>query len=361
MSDEPTGPVSGTTVFGRAIAATGGVVLVGLGCLVVYAVRTVLVQALIGLFIAISLDPPVRAMVRRGVRRGLAVTVIVLAALAVLIAAVAAFVPPLVAQGSALTADFPRYLADLRADSPWLARLDDRFQVHAQVAHWLTALPGRDALGYGQRFMGALSSAFLVAVLTVYLMLDLPRLRARLVSTSPRRHRRAVESALTVVTDKVGAYMIGNIVISVIAGGTSFVALTVLGVPFAFPLAVVVALTDLIPMVGATLGATICVVVALATTDVWPHATALALFFVLYQQVENYLLVPRVMRDAVQLPALAVLLAALIGGALLGLIGALMAIPLAAAVKAVVATVAVHRLPEQSPVTGPDSASAVDA
>jgi predicted PurR-regulated permease PerM len=127
--------------------------------------------------------------------------------------------------------------------------------------------------------------------------------------------------------------MIGNILISLVAGLAAFAGLTVLGVPYAVPLAFLVAVTDLIPMVGATLGAVICIVVALLATRLWPTTVLVAAFFVLYQQLENYLIAPRIMRRPVQLSPGAVLLAGLIGGTALGLIGALMAIPVAAGIK----------------------------
>ena len=103
--------------------------------------------------------------------------------------------------------------------------------------------------------------------------------------------------------------------------------------PFAVPLAFLVAVTDLIPMVGATIGAVVCIAVALLATRLWPTTVLLAAFFVAYQQLENYVLAPRIMRRPVQLSPAAVLLAGLIGGATLGLIGALMAIPIAAGIK----------------------------
>ncbi len=93
------------------------------------------------------------------------------------------------------------------------------------------------------------------------------------------------------MVDKVGGYMIGNIIISVFAGAASFICLKLVGVPFALPL-VVVALADLIPMIGATLGASVCVVVSLFTVGLWPKTVIVVLFFILYQPVENYLLVP---------------------------------------------------------------------
>jgi predicted PurR-regulated permease PerM len=106
-------------------------------------------------------------------------------------------------------------------------------------------------------------------------------------------------------------------------------------VPFALPLAFFVAITDLIPMIGATLGAIVCTIVAFATTPFWPNVVLVAAFFILYQQLENYLIAPRVLRNTVDIPAVAVLLAALFGASVLGLVGALMAIPVAAAVKVI--------------------------
>jgi predicted PurR-regulated permease PerM len=167
----------------------------------------------------------------------------------------------------------------------------------------------------------------------MYFMADMPRLRTRLVRLFPQRRRRRVAEIVDVMVDKVGGYMIGNIIISVFAGTASFICLELVGVPFALPLAVTVAIADLIPMIGATLGASVCVVVSLFTVGLWPKTVIVVLFFILYQPVENYLLVPRVFRNTVDMSSSAVLLVALIGGTLLGLAGAVMAIPIAATVK----------------------------
>jgi predicted PurR-regulated permease PerM len=143
-----------------------------------------------------------------------------------------------------------------------------------------------------------------------------------------RPHARRV---VDLVVDKVGGYMIGNIIISLIAGVVSFIAFTILGVPFAVPLAFLIAICDLIPMIGATLGAVLGVTVALFTTELWPTTILVAAFFVAYQQLENYLIAPRVLKTTVELGAAAVLISGLIGATVLGLVGALMAIPIAAA------------------------------
>jgi predicted PurR-regulated permease PerM len=333
-------PVSTRTVFRWAVAGTLGVLSVYLAYRAVLVVTDILVQVLIAAFIAVSLDPAVRWLIQRRVKRGQAVAIIFLCLTLVLAVFLLAFLPPLIKQGTSLTTDFPGYVDHLRERSPSLRSIEDKFQLQQKIHDFAKTVPsklGHSALAFGQRFLGALLSALLVFVLTIYFMLDLPRLRRGLVRLFPKRRRRAVNEAVNIVIDKVGAYMIGNLVISAIAGVATFIALMALRVPFALPLAFFVALMDLIPMIGATLGAAVCVIVAFATSNLWPQTILVAAFFVLYQQLENYLVAPRVMRNAVEMPAVAVLLAALIGGSVLGLIGALMAIPVAAAIRVIAA------------------------
>ncbi len=334
--EDATTPITARVVYRWAVAASLGVVTVYLAYRAVFLLANLIVQVLIAMFLAVSLDPAVRWLVRRGLKRSRAVAVIFVVALALIAGLMVVFIPPLVRQGTSLATDFPGYLDHLRDHSNSLKRLEDHFHLQPKIDEFARTVPsrlGRDALGFGRRFLGALASALVVLVFTIYFMVDLNRLRRGLVRLFPRRRRRQVNDAVNVVIDKVGSYMIGNLIISAIAGVASFIAFEALRIPFALPLAVFVALTDLIPMIGATLGAVVCVVVAFATTDLWPNTILLAVFFVLYQQLENYLIAPRVLRNTVQLPALAVLLAALTGGTVLGLVGAVMAIPVAAAVK----------------------------
>jgi predicted PurR-regulated permease PerM len=335
-------PVSPWTVFRWAVAAALGFAVVSLAISAAFLIRSLLVQVLVAAFIAMSLDPAVRWLNHHGLRRSHAVTIIF--TLFFLLLGVLAWqgLPPLFKQAGSLITDFPGYLENLRQRSPTFRTIEDRFGLRPSLddfaANFLSRIRS-DAVDFGRRFFGAMLDALFVLVLTIYFMADLPRLRRGIVRLFPPRHRPNAGLVADVVIDKVGAYMIGNIVISVIAGVTSFIALSLLDVPFALPLAFLVALTDLIPMVGATLGAVICTVVALATTPLWPNVILVALFFVLYQQLENYLIAPRVLRNTVDIPAVAVLLAALVGASVLGLVGALMAIPIAAAVKVLVTPV----------------------
>jgi predicted PurR-regulated permease PerM len=306
----------------------------------VYTTRAVLIRVLIALFVAISLDPAVRMLTRWGMRRGLAVLVIFLIASGLVAAFMVSVIPAMVHQFEALVQDFPGYLASLQERSARFRALSDRFHLTGRIQDLLADLPGQlggGLLGFTRRLFGALFSTLTVVVLTIYFMADLPRLRHGVMRLFPRAHRAQFGRIADVMIDKVGAYMIGNLLISLAAGLASFAVFSALGVPFAVPLALAVALCDLIPMIGATLGALIGVLATLLTTELWPTTVVVVIFFVAYQQLENYLIAPRILRHTVSLSAAAVLLAALIGGTVLGLVGALMAIPVAAALKVVLA------------------------
>jgi predicted PurR-regulated permease PerM len=320
---------------------TGALVSLGaastlIGLYALYTVRAILVRILIALFIAVSLDPAVRLLVRRGLRRGVAVTLIFLLAFALVAGFLLSVIPPLVDQFRNLVDDLPGYLTQLQDRSARFRELNDRFNISDQLQGLVGTLPSRlgtGVLGFTSRVFGAVFSTLTVLVFTIYFMADMPRIRTGVVRLFPVERRPRARRVVDLVVDKVGGYMIGNIIISIIAGVASLIAFSLLGVPFPVPLAFVVALCDLIPMIGATLGAVIGVTVALFTKGLWPTAVLVAAFFVAYQQLENYVIAPRVLKTTVELGAAAVLIAGLIGATVLGLVGALMAIPVAAAVN----------------------------
>jgi predicted PurR-regulated permease PerM len=318
--------------WGALFSLGAATTVVGLYAL--YTIRAILVRILIALFIAVSLDPAVRLLARHGVRRGVAVTLIFLLAFALAAAFLISVIPPLVTQFRNLTDDLPGYLTRLQARSSQFRELNDRYHVSDQLQGLVGTLPGRlgsGVLGFTSRVFGAVFNTLTVLVFTVYFMADMPRIRAGVVRLFPVDRRPRVRQVLDLVVDKVGGYMIGNIIISLIAGVASFIVFSILGVPFAVPLAFVVAVCDLIPMIGATLGALIGITVSLFTSGLWPTTVLVAAFFVAYQQLENYYIAPRVLKTTVELGAAAVLIAGLIGATVLGLVGALMAIPVAAA------------------------------
>lgn len=352
----PTDPVSFTQVFRWGAAGALGVLCVALAAFAVYTVRSILVLVIISMFIAVSLDPAVRWLVRRGMRRSVAVGVIFLGVFGLLSAFLAAVIPPLVREGTGLFQNLPGYVERLPEQSPFYRDLAERYDFTSKLSEYAASIPQKvagEALTFAQRFLGAVAQVLTVVVFTIYFMSDLPRLRRGLVRLFPRARRPRVAEVVNVLVDKVGAYMIGNLVISLFAGVASFVVLFALGVPYALPLAVAVAITDLIPLVGATIGAVLCTAITFFTSDLWPETAVVALFFIVYQQLENYLLVPRVMRNTVNISSLAVLLSALVGATVLGVMGALMAIPVAAAVK-VVLTPMIENRTEPAPPAQPE-------
>ncbi|GHJ47622.1 AI-2E family transporter [Catellatospora sp. TT07R-123] len=325
-------------MFGWAVAAACGVTLVGLLLSAVWAVRGILVLVLVSLFVAVSLDPAVRWLVAHRVRRPYAVVLILFAALVLVGLLCAGIGPPLVHQAGQLSDGLPGYIADLAERSRAFRRLSARYGLGDRLNELAASVPervGTGLLSLFRTFLGTLAVALTVLVLSLYFLADLPRLRRQVQLLAPLRHRERVRRVVDVSVDKVGSYMIGNLLISLIAGVTAYAGLALLHIPFALPLALIVAVTDLIPLVGATLGTAVCGIVAAIASGLWPAAIGIVLWLLVYQQIENYLIVPRVMRRSLDMPALAVLLASLLGAGLLGLIGALMAIPIAATVKAV--------------------------
>lgn len=325
-------------VFRSAIAAALGVLVVLIACYAVYLVRDILVLVAVALFVAVSLEPVVDWLTKRGSPRWLAVALIVLALLSLVGAFAWSIAPSLTHEGSKLISDLPGYLERLSAKSSAIRHITDRYHLTDRLSALATDLPAKlsgGAVGFLHHFIGALAATVTVLALSIYFMADMPRLRRGVPQLFPPRHRTRATEIVDIVAAKVGGYMFGNIVVSLIAGSATFVCLEVLGVPFALPLAVVVGITDLIPIIGATLGAIACLVVALFTVGFWPACVVLVAFFLAYQAVETYLLVPRVLHNAVDLSSVTVLLCALTGGTLAGLIGALMSIPIAAAVKVI--------------------------
>jgi predicted PurR-regulated permease PerM len=306
--------------------------------LVVYSVRDILLRVVVAVFLAVSLDPAVRWLTGRGMRRGLAVGIIFTVFLAILAAFLMSVIPPLVNQFGQLVRHFPDFLQSLQDRSAQFRELNSRFQLSTRIEDVLGQLPARitgGVLGVTSQVFGAVVSFLTVVVFTVYFLLDLPRLRHGVVRLFPVNRRERYGRVVDIMVTKVGDYMIGRLTIGFIAGLVAFAALSALGVPYPLPLAIFIALLDLIPLLGHPIGSVAALLVALITKDLWPTTVLLGVVFLVYQQIENYLIGPRVLRQSVDISAAAVLLAALIGAAILGVVGALVAIPVAAALKVV--------------------------
>jgi len=325
-------------------------------------VRHILLLVLVAVVFAVGLDPQVRWLQRRRLSRGWAVTVILLLSVGFLALFAWLVIPPAVHQTHQLVRDTPRYLDRLEHATGLLGTLQHKYNLAERLRETTARVP---AFAF-QRIPGLTASAgsiifnvLTVAVLTIYFLVGLPRGQAAAKALVAGQHADRNVRILDESVARIGGYVSGNIVISVIAGVLAFLVLELLGVPFAAALGLWVAIADLIPNVGAMLGAVACVVVALFSSV--GDAIAVAAYFVVYQRVENYFILPRIMSQAIDMSAPTVIVTLLIGASLAGLAGALIALPIAAALKVLIREVwlsrdTAHATP--SPAAGPDDVDA---
>jgi predicted PurR-regulated permease PerM len=288
-------------------------------------------------------------MEKRGVRRSRAVGIVLLGVLLFFVGFGFAIVPPIIDQVGQLADKAPDYIQQLQ-DNSRIASLDDKFHFLDKAKTYVndpsnagTKLFG-GVLGVGKVVFSAFFSTLTVLILTLYFLSNLPSIKANFYRTVPRSRRARVGLLTDEILERVGGYVAGALIIAACAGGTTFVLLEILQVPYPVALAMLVAITDLIPLIGATVGAAVVVLVAMFVSV--KVGIAVAIFYLVYQQVENYLIYPRVMKRSVDVSPAATVVAVLIGGSLLGVIGALLAIPMAAAVQLVLQEVVVPRQDE---------------
>ncbi len=343
---KPGRPLSRRGPFRTAFTASLGVAVAYGLVQAVLDVRSVLTLLLVAAFLAIGLDPVVRVLERRGLRRGRAVGVVLAGVLLVFVGIGFAVIPPVLDQGTQFVSEVPRYLSDLQ-ENDRVAELDarygllDRAQEYVARPQELGSKAVGGVVGVGKVVFSAFFSALTVLILTLYFLSSLPTMKANAYRLVPRSRRSRVGLLTDEILDRVGGYVAGALAIAATAGASTFVLLTVLGVPYPVALSVVVAVTGLVPLIGATIGAALVVLVAFFTSVT--AGVVCAVFYLVYQQVENYLLYPRVMRRSVDVSPAATVVAVLIGGGLLGVLGALLAIPIAAAVQLVLQEVVAPR------------------
>lgn len=300
----------------------------------------ILVLVLIALVVAAGLDPLVERLEGRGMSRTKAVALVFVGGAVIISGVVALTVPIVAGQLSGLSDDLPRTVAKLEARGGWLGDYLVRTGAQEQVRSFVEHLPERigrsfdTVLGLAGQVGATIFATVTVVVLAGYLLASLPRLRRTAAIVIPLEHRDRGEAAIDRSIARIGAYVAGNVVTSLVCAVTTTLGLTLIGVPFAIPLGIWAGLTDLIPFVGPYLGAAPAVVLAFSVSPTVGVVTVV--FFLVYQQVENYLLVPRVMQGAVRLSPAAVILSTLVGVKLGGFAGALLALPVAATLKVVI-------------------------
>ena len=324
----------------RTVLTVAGILLaLAIVLWVVWVSRRVMIWVLVSVFLALALDPAVNALQRRGIRRrGTAVAIVFLIAVLCIAGLGALIIPTIVNQVNDLVDAAPGYVHDLTKGRGPLGFLETKYHVVERVQDAVNGNGAGNIAGGASAALDVARSVitFIVSVvtitfLTIFMLLEGPAWieRGLGLMTEPSQQRwRAVGRD---VYRTVGGYVTGNLLISFVAGTATTIVLLALGVPFALALGLLVAILDLIPLAGATLGAVIVTLVAL--THALSAAIIVLAFFVVYQQLENHLLQPVVYGRTVQLSPLAVLISVLVGAEVAGVVGALCAIPVAGTIQ----------------------------
>lgn len=330
---EPGRPISRRAPFYVGFTGGLGVLAALLLGLALRQVSSILVIVLVAIFIAVGLNPVVEWLIHRGVRRAWAVVVVSVGVLTVVTIFIVALVPVLQDQLTAIVDNAPGWLEEL-AKNRTVKDLDGKYDIIDTVNAKLTdGSFAQTAFGslftVGLAVVNALFNAFLIFVLTLYFLSALPTIKRSCYELAPASRRTRVSNLGDQILRQVGGYVSGAFIVAVCAGVSSFIFLEIVGLgQYALALALVVAILDFIPLIGATIGAVVVTLIGFATS---PTIGVICLvFFLTYQQVENYVIYPRVMSSSVNVPGVVTVVAVLIGGSLMGVVGAMLAIPTAA-------------------------------
>jgi predicted PurR-regulated permease PerM len=302
---------------------------------VLWALRSVLLVLLASLVLATGLQPAISWFERRGLKRGWGLALILLGGLVVMGGLAVVLIPFIAAQLGELVERLPEFLTQIREGPGFLGRVIEFFDIETLLSGDPDAgTTGIDPVEIASGIGGTIFNLVTVLVVTPYFAIEFPQIKTWIIRLLRPKHREDFLHVLNSSVDLIANYIVGNAVISVIAGVVAYVGFLLLDVRFALALAAWVAFTDIIPGIGALLGAAgVAVVVAFQGG---PQLAGALILLLVYQQVENYLIAPRVMNRAIDLNPATVIIALLIGGSLAGLVGALLALPLAATIKIIV-------------------------
>jgi predicted PurR-regulated permease PerM len=297
-------------------------------------ISSILILLVMSMFLAIGLNPVVEFFMRRGLRRGLSVLLVLVVVISVLTLFVVAVAPVISEQIAQITRNAPGWLDDLQTNKQ-VQKLDDEYDVIAKVRDYIQngdfgqrVFGG--ALGVGLRVLSALTNSLIVLVLMIYFLASLPSIKHAAYSLAPASKRPRVSELGDRIIRSTGAYVAGAFLVALCAGISTLVFSLVVGLSdYAFALAFVVGLFSLIPVVGAFVSGAIMTLLGLTVS---PTVALVALvYYLAYQQFESYVIYPRIMKKSVDLPGSVTVVAALVGGSLMGVVGALLAVPVAAA------------------------------
>jgi predicted PurR-regulated permease PerM len=316
------------------------VVAVAICLYLIYQVRRPLLWLVIAIFLAAALSPPVNWLARR-MRRGFAVTIVFLCLLGIPALLIALFLPPVITEGTEFAENLPQYARDVSnfvEDNPRLREINQDYDITRRLEQEAEKLPDRlgGAAGalrdVGLGIVNSIFALITILVLTAFLLANGRQWTDRALATRPPEQRQRLRRSLDRMASAVGGYVAGALTIAVIAGVLTYIVLLILGVPFGGPLAVIAGLFSLIPLVGATIAAVLIGIVTLFEN--FPTATIIwAIWAIVYQQFENHVIQPQIQRRTVHVHPFVTIVAVLFGATLLGVLGALVAIPVAASIQ----------------------------
>ena len=306
-------------------------------------IATILVYIGLAAFAALGLDPVIKWLGRHGVKRGWAIAIIFLTGAIIAIGLLLLVVPTLVAQISAFFTDFPSTIAKFEK-TPFYAWLEGIFgtgltSLIDEVEKFFSDPKNIAAIGGGLLKVGAgiataVSGALIVVVLTLYFTASLPGIKDSLMQFAPARRRVGVRAMTDQITDSVGGYLMGMVVLAFFNSVVATILHAVLGLPYPLLMGVLAFSITIIPLIGPVLYWIVATVIALFTSPI--AALIFAICYLIYIQIEAYVLTPKVMNRAIEIPGSLVVIGALIGGTLLGFIGALVAIPVTASILLII-------------------------
>jgi predicted PurR-regulated permease PerM len=302
----------------------------------------IFVLIVISLFFAMGLNPPIEFLRRRGLSRPIAVLVMLLAILIFVTLFSLLVIPPIIAQSNQLISSAPELINQLKSN-PTFAHLNDQYgfldSIQERVTLWvqdgkfvLTAFGG--IVGVGKVVLSGAFAALTIFILTLYFIASLPQITKIAYRIAPASRRDRFAKISDAIIARIGTFVGSQILVAFMAALFVTILSVALKLPYAISLGMFIFVCALIPLVGHFVGAAIVTLVAFSQS---PTRGLIALVaYIAYQQIENYLIVPRIMKRNLAIPGIVTIIAALIGTSLLGLVGALLAVPIAAAVLLII-------------------------
>lgn len=335
-------------LFGYLVAL-GAIGAVATG-LMLYGLRSIIFSVFLAMFATVGLDPLIRWFQRRGMSRAWAIVTVILIVVAVLVGIILVVVPLVVQQISFLATAIPKEIASLRAEGWFDAVNAGSNGVAGQVVAWIGqqaqspktwATVGNGLVGFGLSVLNAAATGFFIAILTIYFIASYDSTKQAAYRLVRRSHRGAFQGYTERILENFGKYLSGMVILAFCNAVFSLILLIATGVPGAFLIALIAFFITLIPLIGTVLTTTLMTVLAFIHSPV--SGIVVLVLMLAYMQVEAYILTPRVMGKAVQVPGSVVLISALAGSTLFGLPGALVAIPISAGIILIIREVVMPR------------------